>query len=76
MVSRFQVLPEENVKKALNTVFDFNVKSFKNGESGAVNGMLSNGAIDVSSVQSQEVWTGVTYALASHLMFQVSCAWH
>lgn len=54
------------------TVFEYNVKRFKNGESGAVNGMLPNGVIDKSSIQSQEVWTGVSYAIASHLIFQVN----
>ena len=33
--------------------------------SGAVNGMLRTGGVDRSTVQSEEVWTGVTYALAS-----------
>lgn len=62
----------ENMRKALRTVYENNVKSFKNGESGAVNGMLPSGVVDKSSVQSQEVWTGVTYALASHFIFMVT----
>lgn len=68
----FKILPNENVVKAMRTVYEFNVQKFKNGESGAVNGMLPNGEVDLSSVQSQEVWTGVTYAVASHLILQVS----
>lgn len=63
------ILPPENVRKALLTIYENNVKNFKNGESGAVNGMFPNGVVDTSSVQSQEVWTGVTYALSSHLIF-------
>ncbi|KAK7582522.1 hypothetical protein V9T40_013967 [Parthenolecanium corni] len=65
-----KILPNENVVKAMRTVYEFNVQKFKNGESGAVNGMLPNGEVDLSSVQSQEVWTGVTYAVASHLILQ------
>lgn len=64
-------MPIENVRKALRTVYENNVKGFKNGESGAVNGMLPNTTVDKSSVQSQEVWTGITYALASHFIFMV-----
>ena len=35
---------------------------------GAVNGMLVGGEVDMSSIQSEEVWTGVTYALASTMV--------
>lgn len=45
--------------------------SFCNGTMGAVNGHL-NGEIDSISIQSQEVWTGVTYDLAATLIFEVS----
>lgn len=72
MLRVLKVLPNENIVKAMRTVYEFNVQKFKNGESGAVNGMLPNGDVDKSSVQSQEVWTGVTYAVASHLILQVS----
>ena len=37
---------------------------------GAVNGMRSNGVPDTQSLQAEEVWTGVTYALASTLIQQ------
>lgn len=70
--STFKILPEDNVRQALATIFEYNVKRFKNGEIGAVNGMLPSGDVDASSVQSQEVWTGVTYALASNFIFHVS----
>jgi non-lysosomal glucosylceramidase len=35
---------------------------------GAVNGMLPDGRIDRTSFQSQEVWTGTTYALAAAMI--------
>nr|CAB3248405.1 non-lysosomal glucosylceramidase [Phallusia mammillata] len=62
------VLPDEQVKSALTTVFKLNVKSYDNGTRGAVNGMRPNGRVDESSVQSNEVWTGVTYALAATMI--------
>lgn len=45
--------------------------SFCNGTMGAVNGFI-NGKIDKFSMQSQEVWTGVTYDLAATMIFEVS----
>ena len=35
---------------------------------GAVNGMLPDGSVDDSSLQSAEVWVGVTYALAALML--------
>jgi non-lysosomal glucosylceramidase len=35
---------------------------------GAVNGMRPNGMVDTSDQQSQEVWTGTTYALAACML--------
>jgi non-lysosomal glucosylceramidase len=62
------VAPLEMVDKALKTVFAFNVNRFQNGEMGAVNGMTPDGKVDRVSEQSQEVWTGTTYALAALMM--------
>ncbi|RDD46384.1 Non-lysosomal glucosylceramidase [Trichoplax sp. H2] len=64
------IFPKSQVDKALRKVFDYNVMKFMNGTWGAVNGMKPNGEIDTSSVQSEEVWTGVTYALAANLIQQ------
>ena len=60
----------------VQTVYDNNVIRFgqvycNNKNSGAVNGMLKSGEIDSSCIQSQEVWSGTTYALAA-LMIQTS----
>lgn len=52
------------------------------GNLGAVNGYVLNsnpdkpGHIDYTTIQSEEVWTGVTYALASTMLFEVrkSCS--
>ncbi len=51
--------------KTLRTIYNFNVNSYYNGTMGAVNGMRPNRKVDRSWLQSREVWTGTTYALAS-----------
>lgn len=73
-----QVYPKENVRAALKTIYDNNVMNVCDGNLGAVNGYVLNsnpdkpGHIDYTTIQSEEVWTGVTYALASTMLFEVS----
>uniref|UniRef100_H2YFL2 Glucosylceramidase n=1 Tax=Ciona savignyi TaxID=51511 RepID=H2YFL2_CIOSA len=62
------VLPDDRVKSALHKVFSLNVEKYHGGSHGAVNGMRPHGVVDNSSVQSNEVWTGVTYALAATMI--------
>jgi non-lysosomal glucosylceramidase len=62
------VLPAENIRQSLRTIYEYNVLKFGDGQMGAVNGMRPDGKIDESSEQSQESWTGVSYAVAA-LMF-------
>lgn len=68
----FQVLPVDRVKKALLTIYKMNVLGFNGGKMGAVNGMMPDGNPDTFSLQSEEVWTGVTYALSSLMIAHVS----
>jgi non-lysosomal glucosylceramidase len=63
-----ECLDPGQVHSALQTVFSKNVKGFCDGTLGAVNGMRPNGAVDRLSMQSQEVWPGVTYALAATML--------
>lgn len=49
-----------------------NVQGFNGGTMGAVNGMMPDGNVDSFTVQSEEVWTGVTYALSSLMISHVS----
>lgn len=44
---------------------------YGDGKRGAVNGMKPNGQVDITSMQSEEVWIGVTNALASLMIFEV-----
>lgn len=62
------IVPKDHALSALRKIYDFNVKKFEDGEMGAVNGMKPSGWVDTSSMQSQEVWPGVTYALAATML--------
>jgi non-lysosomal glucosylceramidase len=42
----------------------------KDGRRGAVNGMLPDGRVDMSSMQSREIWSGVTYAVAATMIHE------
>ncbi|MFX1246919.1 MAG: GH116 family glycosyl hydrolase [Promethearchaeota archaeon] len=72
------IIPESYILSALEKIYNFNVLQFANGQMGAVNGMRPNGDIDKTSEQSQEVWTGTTYALAALMIYQgmIEEAWN
>uniref|UniRef100_A0A453L9Y2 Glycosyl-hydrolase family 116 catalytic region domain-containing protein n=1 Tax=Aegilops tauschii subsp. strangulata TaxID=200361 RepID=A0A453L9Y2_AEGTS len=55
------VVEEDKARSALGTVLDYNVMRVKGGTVGAVNGMRPDGAVDMSSTQSKEIWPGTTY---------------
>nr|XP_056704029.1 non-lysosomal glucosylceramidase [Euleptes europaea] len=63
-----EVFPRDHVLSALKTIFEMNVMGFSQGTMGAVNGMRPSGVPDTSSVQSDEVWVGVVYALAATMI--------
>jgi len=62
------LVPADHVRSALSRVFELNIGGFGDGWLGAVNGMRPDGTVDRSSEQSQEVWTGTTYALAAFMI--------
>lgn len=62
------IFPKENVRSALNTIYEKNVCGFRSGEMGAVNGMNPDGTIDMYTIQSEETWTGVSYSLGATLI--------
>jgi len=72
----YEIFPKENVRSALKTIYDNNVMKFCGGEMGAVNGFTpgegdqDNGHADIANMQSEEVWTGVTYGLASCMIHE------
>ncbi|XWS09124.1 hypothetical protein CRYUN_Cryun40dG0059100 [Craigia yunnanensis] len=59
---------EFKTRSALQKIYDFNVMKVKGGRMGAVNGMHPNGMVDESCMQSREIWTGVTYAVAANMI--------
>lgn len=73
----YDVFPKDNVCTALGTIYRHNVMGFCNGTMGAVNGWVPNansdkpGHVDAITMQSEESWTGVTYALAATLLYEV-----
>lgn len=71
----YDIFPKENVRKALRTIYENNVKGFNGGRMGAVNGFIykeggKGGAVDTTSLQSMEVWTGVNYGLAATMIME------
>lgn len=62
------VVDEKQAKSTLEKVYNFNVLKVKEGKFGAINGMLPNGEVDMSSMQSREIWSGVTYGVAASMI--------
>jgi len=59
---------ENKIRSALQKIFEFNVMKVKGGRMGAVNGMTPKGKVDETCMQSREIWTGVTYAVAANML--------
>ncbi|XP_050210661.1 uncharacterized protein LOC126660973 [Mercurialis annua] len=64
----FPIVDEDKAKSALEKVYNYNVMKVKEGKRGAINGMLPDGRLDLSSMQSREIWSGVTYAVAATMI--------
>ncbi|KAL3538486.1 hypothetical protein ACH5RR_001852 [Cinchona calisaya] len=64
------IVDEEKAKLTLEKVYNFNVLRVKDGRMGAVNGMLPSGEPDMSSLQSREIWSGVTYSVAAAMIHE------
>lgn len=62
------IADEHKVRSALGKIYEFNVMKVKGGLRGAVNGMMPNGEVDGSALQSREIWTGVTYSVAAAMI--------
>ena len=67
------IFQKERADKTLRKIFEFNVKKICDGNIGAINGINPDGTLLPESkiwklnTQSNEIWSGVTLALASHL---------
>jgi len=62
------IVPEDQARSVLKSVYHNNVRDFMDGTRGAVNGMRPSGDGDESCMQSKEVWTGTTYAAAAAMV--------
>lgn len=62
------LFPADHVRTALRSIYNNNVMKYGNGNMGAINGTKPDGSKDLSSPQSEEFWTGVTYALAANMI--------
>ena len=62
------LVPKPMRLSALHKVYDTNVRKFARGEMGAVSGIGPDGALLHSNPQIEEVWTGATFAIASHMI--------
>lgn len=62
------IVDEEKAQKALKTVYSYNVLKASGGKRGAVNGMRPDGKVDMSAMQSREIWSGVTYSVAASMI--------
>lgn len=62
------LVPKEMRVKALQTVYDFAVMKFHDGQMGAVNGIGADGNPLSGNEQVEEVWTGTTFSIASEMI--------
>ncbi|PIN24651.1 putative bile acid beta-glucosidase [Handroanthus impetiginosus] len=62
------IADENKVRSALEKIYEFNVMKVRAGMCGAVNGMQPNGEVDLSALQSREIWSGVTYSVAAAMI--------
>ena len=62
------LVPKEMRRSALRKVYELNVRKFARGEMGAVNGVGPEGGALHTNGQMDEVWTGTTFGVASHMI--------
>ena len=62
------IVDQDKARSALEKVYNFNVLKVKDGTRGAINGMLPDGTVDMTTMQSREIWSGVTYAVAATMI--------
>jgi len=67
---QYEDFEKDRVDSVLNMVFKTNVMKFGDGRLGAVNGMTKSGELEIVSMQSEEIWTGVTYAVSSTMIME------
>lgn len=61
------VIDEDHIISIFKNIYHLNFKKFCNGKKGLVNGRTTDGK-PVSCSQGNDVWTGINYAFAAHLL--------
>ncbi|MCL7022955.1 hypothetical protein MKW94_016893 [Papaver nudicaule] len=64
------IVDVQKAQSALEKVYNFNVLKVNDGKRGAVNGMRPDGKVDMTAMQSREIWSGVTYAVAATMIHE------
>ncbi len=62
------LVPSNMRRSALEHVYDNNVMKFNDGNMGALNGVSAQGTMLHENEQVEEVWTGTTFGVASHML--------
>ena len=62
------LVPTDMRRSALQHIFDNNVMKFHNGTMGLLNGVGPHGEALTENEQVEEVWTGTTFGVASHML--------
>ncbi|WOK96528.1 non-lysosomal glucosylceramidase [Canna indica] len=62
------IVDDNKARSAFEKIYNFNVLKVKEGKCGAVNGIRQDGTMDMSAFQSNEIWAGVTYAVAAAMI--------
>lgn len=65
-----KVFDKQKIISCLESIFDHNVLMFEDGKRGAVNGMRPDGSVDKTSLQSEEMWIGVTNSFVALLIYE------
>jgi non-lysosomal glucosylceramidase len=61
-------IDDEMATRNLETIFEHNVYHFGKERRGAVNGSRIDSLVDLSSLQSKEVWPGVVFGLSATMI--------
>jgi non-lysosomal glucosylceramidase len=67
---KHEAFSQEKIDSCLETIFEFNVMKYGSAKLGSVNGMRPNGSVDITSMQSEEMWIGVTCSLAALMIYE------
>ncbi|XP_078158486.1 uncharacterized protein LOC144554115 isoform X2 [Carex rostrata] len=62
------IVDEKQIRTTFETIYKFNVLKVKDGKIGAMNGIKPDGNTNTTTIQSREIWPGVTFAVAAAMI--------